>query len=253
MKYIVSLSGGVSSAVAADRAIQKYGRANVTLWIADTSAEDADLWRFVDDCMRRWGGEILKYCDGREPLEVFEDNHIVPNNRVAPCTHELKIEPFVKYLKAHPKPVTVLLGLSWDEQHRMQAPRNRYEAIEGTSVDYPLMWKPYCWDTFAEVRSWGIETPELYKLGFNHNNCGGACIKQGKGDWLRLMRVNYPLFSKYRDWETKQRVKVGDYAFLREMRDGERYPLPLSELEKQVTPEEGAIVQEDLFGCFCAY
>lgn len=254
MKAIVSLSGGVSSAVACDRAIKKYGRENVTVWIADTSAEDADLWRFVNDCMERWGGELVRYCDGRDPLRVLADKNIIGNNKIAPCTFVLKIDPFVRFLQAHEKPVCVVIGLNWDEQHRLKAPRDRYEAMAGVSVDYPLMWEPYCWDAFAEVRSWGIEPPRLYAQGFPHNNCGGACIKQGQREWLRLRVHNPQLFAKYRDWELAMRERVGDYAFLRETRDGVRYPLPLAELEKRVTETvEGEAMQEDLFGCFCAY
>lgn len=254
MKTIVSLSGGVSSAVACDRAIKKYGRENVTIWIADTSAEDADLWRFVDDCMARWGGQLIKYCDGRDPLQVFDDKKIIGNSMIAPCTFVLKIEPFVKFLKSHEKPVQVAIGLNWDEQHRLEAPRARYEAMDGVSVVFPLMWKPYCWDVFSEVRGWGIEPPRLYAAGFPHNNCGGACIKQGKKEWLRLRAHDLARFEKYRDWETQARERLGDYAFLREQRNGERCPLPLAELEKQTASTvEGAGTQEDLFSCFCSY
>lgn len=57
MRHIVSLSGGVSSDVAADRVIAKYGRDKVHLWAADTQAEDEDLWRFVLDLMKKWGGK----------------------------------------------------------------------------------------------------------------------------------------------------------------------------------------------------
>lgn len=45
MRYIVSLSGGTASAVAAERAIVRYGRRNVLLWFADTAWEDEDLYR----------------------------------------------------------------------------------------------------------------------------------------------------------------------------------------------------------------
>ena len=40
--HIVSLSGGIASAVAADRVIGRYGD-DVELWFADTSWEDDDL------------------------------------------------------------------------------------------------------------------------------------------------------------------------------------------------------------------
>ena len=52
MKHIVSLSGGTASAVAADRILKRYGPENTTLWFADTSWEDEDLYRFLEDLGR---------------------------------------------------------------------------------------------------------------------------------------------------------------------------------------------------------
>lgn len=210
MHYIVSLSGGVASAVAADRAIQRYGRENVTLWIADTNWEDPDLWRFVGDCMARWGGELLRFSDGRTPLQVATDRQIIPNSRIAPCSYELKIKPFRAFIEAHEKPLTVLLGLDWKETHRMDAPRRNYGEIPGVCVDYPLEWKPIDYRPYQEVvASWGIAPPALYELGFPHNNCGGRCVKQGIREWLRL-RATFPeRFAEVRDWEAAQRAQWG--------------------------------------------
>tara|TARA_R110000824_G_scaffold82277_6_gene206293 strand:- start:505 stop:657 length:153 start_codon:yes stop_codon:yes gene_type:complete len=47
MNHIVSLSGGISSAVAANRVIERYDKDKVTLWFADTLWEDQDLYRFL--------------------------------------------------------------------------------------------------------------------------------------------------------------------------------------------------------------
>ena len=102
MIHVASLSGGVSSAFATDRAIERYGRENVKIWFADTSWEDDDLHRFMGECMARWGGELLYYKDGRTPLEVADDEHIIPNYRLAPCTRVLKIEPFMRFLLTLP-------------------------------------------------------------------------------------------------------------------------------------------------------
>ena len=60
MKHIVSLSGGTSSAVAADRVINRYGRDNVILWFADTNWEDEDLYRFLKDLESYWEMEIQR-------------------------------------------------------------------------------------------------------------------------------------------------------------------------------------------------
>jgi 3'-phosphoadenosine 5'-phosphosulfate sulfotransferase (PAPS reductase)/FAD synthetase len=160
VKHIVSLSGGVASAVAADRVINRHGDA--VLWFADTNWEDEDLYRFLNDLEQRWGVEILRWTnDGDNPMDVGKRKHIIPNQKIAPCSFELKIKQFKKYIKTVDKPVTVHLGIDWSEQHRTAAPKRNYEAIEGVTVDFPLLWKPYNYDNFATVKSWGIKIPRL--------------------------------------------------------------------------------------------
>jgi hypothetical protein len=80
--------------------------------------------------------------------------------------------PFRKYIAELPKPITVMLGMDWKEQHRLDAPRKAYEAL-GYQVDYPLMWKPWELRPYQDVirEEWGIEPPRLYAMGFPHNNC----------------------------------------------------------------------------------
>ena len=273
MRHIVSLSGGVSSAVAADRVINRYGRDAVTLWFADTSWEDEDLYRFIDDCMQRWGGELVRHADGRNPLQIGEEHNIIPNQRLAPCTFELKIEPFERYLWKTVRPITVYLGFNWDEEEdRIDKRRywrripknggkphrpNGYAArFPGVYEDFPLLWKPLVWDTQAEVRSWGIDVPRLYKAGFPHNNCGGRCVKQGIGEWNRL-RIQFPeRFAEVRDWELAQRAKGGaraDYAICRDQSGGQVRPVTLAEIELRNQPEDDRHSQSDMFACFCSY
>jgi 3'-phosphoadenosine 5'-phosphosulfate sulfotransferase (PAPS reductase)/FAD synthetase len=257
MNHIVSLSGGVSSAVAANRVIERYGKEKVLLWFADTSWEDEDLYRFLDDLQSYWGMTAFYYQEGRNPLQVAQDEHIIPNQRLAPCTFRLKIQPFVRYLATQPKPVTIHLGLDWTETHRMDAPRKRYEELEGVLVDFPLMWEPIETRSYHEiVRSWGIEIPRLYTMGFPHNNCGGRCVKQGVAEWKRLRRFMPERFAEVKEWEDAQRAKGGklaNYAICRTEKGGITRPLPLAEIEAQDEKLPEALVQEDLFGCFCSY
>jgi hypothetical protein len=56
MTSIVSLSGGVGSALAAERALQRYGN-RVKLWFSDVRHEDEDLYRFMQDTARRGRAE----------------------------------------------------------------------------------------------------------------------------------------------------------------------------------------------------
>ena len=254
MKYISSLSGGVASAVAHHRAIERYGKENVIAWFSDTLYEDDDLYRFLEDLEKYWDQKIIRHTEGLNPLEVSEKQHMIFNQKIAACSKVLKMKPFADFVKEYSKPVTVLLGMDWSEQHRMEAPKKNYEKIEGVTVDYPLMWKPYDWDVFKTVESWGIEIPRMYKMGFPHNNCGGRCFRQGKNEWLRL-RDNFPeRFKQVRDWEEAQQA-IGDarkdYAICRDQSGGEVKPLSLRDIESdKITSQQG---QEDLFSCFCSF
>ena len=256
MKYVTSLSGGAASAVAHTRAIERYGKENVIAWFADTQWEDDDLYRFLEDLEKFWGQSIRRYTQGITPLDVADNEGIIPNQKLAVCSRVLKQKPFKKFIEWHEKPVTVLLGLDWSEQHRMIAPKKNYESIPGVSVDFPLMWKPYDFDVFQTVKSWGIEIPRLYKMGFPHNNCGGRCVRQGISEWQRL-KVHFPeRFAEVRDWEAARQA-VGDarqgYAICRDQSNGEVKPLSLAEIEKREVSQSESAKQEDLFACFCSF
>lgn len=258
MRYAVSLSGGLASAVSADRAIERYGRGNVLLTFADTSWEDEDLYRFLADLEKRWGGEpITRLCDGRTPLGVAEDRQIIPNSNLAPCSYELKIKLLDALDEAAPKPLTRLLGLDWREMDRVKRMRAKYEprAEQGWYVDFPLLWEPYEFRPYAEVvKSWGIAIPRLYLLGFSHNNCGGRCVKQGMFEWLRLKRYFPERFAEVRDWEQAQRAKGGPratFAIVRGREGGESHRVTLAELERRGMPPEGEPAMDDMFSCLC--
>lgn len=252
MRYVVSLSGGTASAVAAQRAIDRYGDA-VTLWFADTLWEDEDLYRFLADLERHWALPIIRQAEGRTPLRVAEDEHIIPNQRLAPCSFRLKVKPFRAWLAEQPGATTVLLGMDWREQHRMAAPTKAYAEL-GHATDFPLLWKPLEFRPYADVvAGWGIAPPRLYAYGFPHNNCGGRCVRQGIAEWQRLRRHFPERFAEVRDWETEQRAKGGalaGYAIARDQSGGEVKPRTLAEIERMVD-EADTLTGDDMFACFC--
>ena len=259
MLHVVSLSGGTASAVGAQRVMSRYGKSNTWLWFADTAWEDEDLYRFIDELEAYWGHFIVRHVEGPNPLEVAEGASIIPNQKHAPCSLKLKVEPFKRFLKAVPRPVTVHLGLDWTEEHRMARPKAEYEAMEGVAVDFPLTWEPLpSMDYYHEVESWGIKAPRLYKMGFPHNNCGGRCVKQGIKEFLRLKQHFPERFAEVRDWEQAQRAKGGaraTYAILRDQSNHQVKPVTLLELEtRQLSKAESTQMNfGDAFGCFCEY
>jgi hypothetical protein len=89
MTSIVSLSGGVGSAMAAERALERYGN-RVKLWFSDVRHEDEDLYRFMQDTAKRWwhvyGVRLYIHRNERNPLMVAEQKVIIPNERRAPCS-----------------------------------------------------------------------------------------------------------------------------------------------------------------------
>jgi 3'-phosphoadenosine 5'-phosphosulfate sulfotransferase (PAPS reductase)/FAD synthetase len=94
--------------------VPRYGD-RVKLWFSDVRHEDEDLYRFMQDTARRWwqlyGVRLSIHRNERNPLMVAEQKLIIPNERRAPCSHELKIMPFRRYIAQLPKPLTIMLGM----------------------------------------------------------------------------------------------------------------------------------------------
>lgn len=231
---IVSFSTGLSSAVAVERVLQRYGAESTIIVFLDTTIEDDDNYRFMNDCQKRWP-QIVKLCDGRNPYQVAANKKIIPNQKIAPCTFELKINVFKKWLKRFPE-ATIHIGYDFYEVHRCEATKAAYEA-EGWDVDFPLLWKPYEFRPYSQVsrEDWGIEPPRMYEMGYSHANCGGRCVKQGQGDWLRTL-INFPLrYAEDENWEQEMRnhPKRKNYALLRDQSNGAVSPLTLRELRER--------------------
>jgi len=54
MSHIISFSSGLSSAVAGERVLARYGGIDTIVFFADTTIEHADNYRFLDDVRARW-------------------------------------------------------------------------------------------------------------------------------------------------------------------------------------------------------
>jgi hypothetical protein len=120
----------------------------------------------------------------------------------------------------------------------------------GYKVDYPLLWKPYETRRYTDVvrKDWGIEPPRMYRLGYTHANCGGRCVKQGQGDWIRTL-INFPeRFSEIEAWENDMRNNEvnANYALLKRQTLKGRQPLTLTELRERYEREHNDPVLFDM-------
>jgi len=252
---IVSISSGAGSACAAQMAIEQFGRSNTKLIFMDTQWEDEDNYRFLWDVATFLDMPITVLTEGRTPLEVAKDEHIIPNQKIAPCTHRLKIGKFINYIEAFidSYDVVVVLGIGANENRRMPAPKRRYESI-GAKVWYPLATVPY--EPKDIIRAWGVPLPRMYEMGYKHANCGGRCVKQGKRDWRRTLE-NFPeRYAEAEQWETEMRKdeRFKDYAMLRDQRGGTTTALPLSEFRAEIEQRDVGQPKlwdmlDDQYGC----
>lgn len=240
--YLVSLSGGLGSAIAGERAIQRFGRENVLLWFSDVLQEDEDLHRFMYDLMVRWSGKLFWYKDGRKPEDVWESHRIIANNRMCPCSFSLKIQPCRAFMQSMPTLPQVLIGYKPDEIQRQKRTCASYDkAIPGSTVVYPLLWEPVEHRDLSVVcqEELDIVPPRVYALGFEYNNCGGDCCRAGIGGRV-LEAIHFPeRFQHSLEWEERMSAKGGALTgktFCTRLVNGEKHPLSLREIQRDYVP-----------------
>lgn len=70
----------------------------------------------------------------------------------------------------------------------------------------------------------------MYELGFDHNNCGGTCVRAGQRQWKHLLEILPERYAHAEGQEEELRELLGDVSILRDRRGGSSRPLPLSVL-----------------------
>lgn len=195
---------------ASKKAAQKYGKENTKLLFTDTKIEDEDLYRFLNEGAKNIGSELITIADGRTPWEVFKDVKMLGNSKIDPCSRILKRELAQKWIKQNCDPADTVLvfGIHISEVDRFDNGDGRgvkhvYEKM-GWKVEAPMCERPHM--GYYEIVDWlkkeGLEIPKLYKLGFSHNNCGGGCVKAGKGAFAHLLKT---LPDVYKQWEENEK------------------------------------------------
>lgn len=223
------LSGGAASWMACKRWAAKHGTEGMILLFADTKSEDEDTYRFLPQAAANIGAPLVCLSDGRTIWEVFEKERFLGNSRVDPCSKILKRKLLdeTRHQLFGEEPITLVIGITWEETHRLVAIRDR---LAPDIVTAPLCDPPYLTKTACEnwARAEGIEPPRLYELGFAHNNCGGFCIKQGQAGFANLLRRFPDRYAYHEGKEEELRTYLGkDVAIMKDRAGGETKPLTM--------------------------
>lgn len=203
MKRLVCwFSCGAASAVATKICLSKYAKTHeiiiARLCIAN---EHEDNERFAKDCEKWFGQKIitLENSKWKDCWDVWETKRYLASTHGAPCTTEMKRIPAAKFVEQW-DPDEQAYGYTAEEKKRADA----YCALNpDVKLITPLideyLNKSNC---LAMLSTAGIKIPQMYRLGFNNNNCIG-CVKGGMGYWNRI-RMHFPdIFDRMAKLERK--------------------------------------------------
>lgn len=249
MMHVPQVSSGAASAYVWHLMLEQFGPDNVTGLFADVNGEDADNYRFLAEVHFALGmPRLVKLTNNGDTIwDVFKREKFLGNTRVSMCSRILKFEACRDWLNANTDPADTLLylGIDWTERKRFDGYEDKYGkwhpgqkerwAAEGYEAIAPMVDRTL---DAEHVLAWlsgiGIEPPLLTRMGWNHANCMGGCVRSGAKQFKELLAKRPEAFAWWEANEASTRAVVGDYAVLRDRRGGTTKPLPLSAIREAV-------------------
>lgn len=237
-RHIISVGGGIASSLILPLWVtQHYPQDEVVMVMARLPNEDPDVFRLVETVAGMLGLDLEYIGTHRHPFDTFYQARFLGNSMADPCSRLLKREVIADWLACHYEPQdTMYVGVGAYEAHRWEAIYQRWHK-SGVTVKMPLMEEPqwthetqmaYCQDTLGFV-------PRLYRYGFSHNNCGGACIKAGQREWARLLWYLPDVYEWWEEEEGKFRTWIGqDVTILRDRHAGQSFPVTLAAFRERM-------------------
>ena len=233
--HIIFYSGGKSSFSVAHWVKEKYPDDNILLYFTDTLWEHPDLYRFIYEGSDKLKLPMLYHCFGLNPIQLMHKQAVVYNSRIGNCSSILKMGVAADWLKRHKEPqivkwhnkeylkremdtvaegfaenTTLYFGIGWDEMHREGPIKKNWQPFNVVMPHIEDMV-----DNNAVLAHYDIEEPELYKLGFTHNNCFGRCVKAGQGHFINLLQQLPEVFEKTMAYEHHMSQYVSAYHYYR--------------------------------------
>ena len=182
-------SCGTASAVATKLTLERYRDTHsIAVIRMAVKEEHPDNDRFAIDCVHWWQHPDQTIAL-RSAEEVWKRRRYMAGVKGAPCTSEIKIAERKKIVERL-KPEFQVFGYTFDEARRIDRFLENNKG-EGPFL-FPLferaMTKQMCHIAIADA---GIRLPEMYRLGFENNNCIGCVKANGLGYWS-LVAKNFP-------------------------------------------------------------
>lgn len=187
-------SGGVTSAVACKKAIEIFGKDRVRIIMIDTENEHPDTYRFKDDC-EKWYDLPIEVITGigekyGNIFDVWRKHKSLNTATGAICSTNLKRLVREKWEKRNPNYTHQVFGFEFDKKEFNRALSMTMNHGQRVKAIYPLIMyglnKKDCLDI---VREANIEVPEMYRLGFQNNNCfSTGCVQGGIGYWQKMQK-----------------------------------------------------------------
>ena len=184
-------SGGIASAVACKLALDEFSEDfNVEVVFIDTKNEHEDTYRFLKDCERVYGQPIKTISSDRwgSIEEVWKTRLSLNVAGGAVCSSELKKSVRVKYQDIE-NDFAQIFGFDYDNNEQKRA-RNMLKNYPEINPFFPLIEKKYTKQKcILVVKSWGVDIPKMYELGFRNNNCfKTGCVQGGMGYWKKIQK-----------------------------------------------------------------
>ena len=225
-RLAVWFSCGAASAVTAKLCLEQMADTHeIAIARCIVANEHPDNDRFCADCERWFGQEIIRLRSRffRTCEDVWRlHNFILSGKGASPCTKKMK-KAVRKDFELQYNPDVQAFGFTLEERERATFFRKHNPKVQLlTPLIDTYLTKPDC---LHMIQKAGIDLPQMYKLGFNNNNCIG-CPKGGKGYWNRI-RTHFPdVFNRMAALEREINATVFK-------KDGEKYFLD------QLRPDEG--------------
>lgn len=237
VQCVVSVSGGLGSAIALVRCIERFGEENVHPVFGDTRSEDGDLYRFLDDVDSLTGVPVVRLSDGRDIWDVFDQHRMISVKAAGgacKASIELKIKPCAKWVRERfgPHECVIATGIDPTEEDRAKRMDARWAPYKCVHPLFDSPWLSACQQQ-EFFRERGIEPPRLYAKGYPHNNCGGCCVLAGMKQWAGTL-TDFPGRFAYHEERERKFFEETGFSVLRDRRGGESKPYPLHALREDV-------------------